>query len=573
MKPVSKASESIEPVSKAEKVDRYEALGTLGKKAKKPRSLPPKRAMRMIIDPYRYGHMHVNGAVLAGANSEIPKLPEGTWEFQYDEIRPDDISSQMDPSLVSGRWVYRAADQTQEDPAAGDSADVQSVPGKRKRVAEQLEGIAATSVFPDTLQDVEGKQSTKKAKTAASADNRRPALEEDDIPALDDDDIWGAAPVAVGQESVSLFDTNPSRKARPNVAPALVPVRAAPKTVVPDEVADLSDVDFEDDDVLFGGTGEVMDQVSSLFANEKASTRKNNRAVDPSSEEDADDASANKAASTGAGMSLSKFASSEKQKGLSVLQALGIDLAEQGGSASEAAEANAVSFEEDEDDVKSTKAASKTANPQMAWLYDDEDDEPVETSRHAARRLSDALLHMDGSSATEADGPGVAGRVMRLRGGGGESQQKERDDEDDSDSDSESSEEEESSSDEEEDEKENGVSEKKGQGKQSLKDMFAAQPECEFTVGHFPLIFIPDANALHSNRILLDGWTRSGIGFGSRVGRSQSFPGSGNDAAGRGQRCVSICIRPDGRCQCGIQRLGFRRALLFRNYGSTSRSS
>lgn len=494
MKPVSKASESIEPVSKTEKVDRYEALGTLGKKAKKPRSLPPKRAMRMILDPYRYGHMHLNGAILAGANSEIPKLPEGTWEFQYDEIGQDDISSQMDPSLVSGKWVYRAADQIQEDPAAGDSADAQSVPGKRKRVAEQLEGIAATSVFPDTLQDVEGKQSAKKAKTAASADVRRPALEEDDIPALDDDDIWGAAPVAVGQESVSLFDTNPSRKARPNVAPGLVPVKAAPKTVAPVEAADLSDVDFEDDDALFGGTGEVMDQVSSLFANEKVTTRKDNRAVEPSSEEDSDDASANKAASTGAGMSLSKFASSEKQKGLSVLQALGIDLAEQGGSVSEAAEAKAVSFEEDEDDIESSKAASKTANPQMAWLYDDEDEEPVETSRHAARRLSDVHLHMDDSSAAEADGPDVAGRVMRLRGGGSESRQ--RDDKDDSDSDSESSEEEEeSSSDEEEDEKENGVSEKKDQGKRSLKDMFAAQPECEFTVGYLPLILIPDANA------------------------------------------------------------------------------
>lgn len=480
MKPVSKASESIEPVSKTEKVDRYEALGTLGKKAKKPRSLPPKRAMRMILDPYRYGHMHLNGAILAGANSEIPKLPEGTWEFQYDDIRQDDISSQMNPSLVSGKWVYRAADQTQEDSTAGASADAESVPGKRKRVAEQLEGIAATSVFPDTLQDIEGKQMTKKAKTGASADIRRPALEEDDVPALDDDDIWGVAPVAVGQESVSLFDANPSRKARPIVAPAPVPVKAAPKTVAPVEAADLSDVDFEDDDALFGGTGEVIDQVSSLFANEKATTRKHSRAVESSSEEDSDDASANKAVSTGAGMSLSKFASSEKQKGLSVLQALGIDLADQDEASSEAAEAKAVSFEEDEDDVERPKAASKTANPQMAWLYDDEDDEPVETFRHATRRLSDAHLPMEDSLGAEVDDHDVGGRVMRLRGGGGGSQQKDRDDdEDDSDSESDSSEEEESSSDDEEDEKENGVPEKKSKGKQSLKDMFAAQPECK----------------------------------------------------------------------------------------------
>lgn len=458
MKPVSTASENMEPVTKAGKGDKYEALGTLGKKAKKPRSLPPKRAMRMILDPYRYGQMHLAGAFLAGADSDLPSPAEGTWEFQYEDVRDNDISSQLDPSLVSGKWVYRARDHTQDNAPQTDTAKTQVVPGKRKRVAEQLGAIAATSVFPDTLQDVEGKQINKKAKTGASMDIPRPALEEEDMPILDDDDIWGSAPTVDGQEAVSLFDANTSKKGHAAVAPAPVGPKTVSKPAATIETASLSDVEFLDDDLLFGETEEVRAQVSSLFASDTISTQNRKPEVEMSSDDESVEAIADKATTTGSGMSLSKFARSEKQKGLSVLQALGIDFAGRKESAIEPDEGKAISFEDDEDADDGVTAAPTGTKSQAAWLYDDDDDEddvPVDT---------------------------VAGKgVMRLRGGGSGNLKGERDnDEDDSDSDSSSeSEEEPSSSDKPEAEKGNGSSEHRGNGKQSLKDMFVAQPECE----------------------------------------------------------------------------------------------
>lgn len=562
MKPVSKASESIEVVSKGGNVNPYEALGTLGKKAKKPRSLPPKRAMRMLLDPFRYGHMHLNGAILDGANSGPPQMPEGTWEFSYDDIRQDDISSQMDPSLVSGKWIYHAPGRSQESHVADDGS-IQAIPGKRKRVADQLQEIAANSLFPDTVQDVEGKQVNKKSKTgqsgsknAKAAGGRTLSLDEDDVAALDDDDIWGTAPAVVGKESVSLFDSSLSKQGLAS-ATAPSPVKPITKTVVHAETEDLSDVDFEDDDALFG---EAVTQPSSpLFTSTKASIRQDKSTDKAISEDESEDASTDRVASTGVGMSLSKFARSEKQKGLSVLQALGIDLADKDKLSSELEEAKGVSFDEDEDVDESSKAALSTATPQMAWLYDDdEDDEPVETFRHATRRLSDTHLPMGDPSAEEMDHsdsgsstdhsdaeiaftpakeakistskvllPSASVPVKTAAGqsktsttapanttsgdedssdpseddasdgekgdgdkqpsgddngaqnNGGGGKKPDDDDEDDSDSDSDTESEDDESSSEEEDEKENGNSEKRSKGKQSLKDMFAAQPECE----------------------------------------------------------------------------------------------
>lgn len=471
MKPVSKASDNIEPVVKTGKADPYEALGTLGKKVKKPRCLPPKRAMRMLLDPFRYGQMHLSGAILDAPGSELPDSPEGTWEFAYDDVRFDDIGSRINPSLISGRWIHRAAHDTlhSDEPVESGNESEELVPGKRKRVAEQLQQIAASSAFPDTLNDIDSEPSSKKTKSAQSGINktngdfsessRRFTLDDDDLPALDDDDIWGAAPGAIEQGAVSLFDSVPTASAPSRKGPlkaVVIPAQEALtiKTGIAITSEVLSDVDFEDVDALFD---DAVDAPSSpLFQGEKSPARASGSHDSAAKQDQSEEEDTYQAASTGVGMSLKKFARSEKQKGLSVLQSLGIDLGKTDTSP-ETQHVKEITFSDDEQEEQ-TKLPSKTANPSMAWLYDDDEDEP------------NSIL-----------------AVPRLRGGGDGSQnngndKSDTDDSEDSDSDSESdtdSDEDDSSSDEEDGANAKSLALEKKGGKQSLKDMFAAQPECK----------------------------------------------------------------------------------------------
>lgn len=498
MKPVSKASDSIEPITKTGKADPYEALGTLGKKGKKPRSLPPKRAMRMLLDPFRYGQMHLSGAILDGPGSEPPAIPEGTWEFAYDDVRFDDIGSRINPSLISGRWIHHPANDTlhstesmEEDEDSGEI-----VPGKRKRVEEQLQQIAASSVFPDTLNDVDS-QPSKKSKAASSdkktgllADSRRFTLDDNDLPALDDDDIWGAAPPAIEQGAVSLFDsvpiTVPARKGPLKAVGVRAQETAASKTDADVNAEDLSDVDFGDEDALFDeAEGDAVDQPASpLFHNQAVVANPSSSSASVASLDESED-DADHVASTGVGMSLKKFAKSEKQKGLSVLQSLGIDLGNNLEASSGIEAVKAVTFSDDDSEGQVKASATKTADPSMAWLYDDDEDD---------------------------DMPDFPSAVPRLRGGGSKDKSDDSDS-DDSDSESESdsdSEENDSSSDEEDKagkvDSNSGAQEKKKGGKQSLKDMFAAQPERKFE----SIWLSPKSDDHHfSNRFLTDGRTRS----------------------------------------------------------------
>lgn len=470
MKPVSKASDNVEPVIKAGKADPYEALGTLGKKAKKPRCLPPKRAMRMLLDPYRYGQMHLSGAILDTSGSELPAVAEGTWEYVYDDIRFDDIGPRINPTLVSGKWIYHVsshATPSTEAPLSDQDERAEVVPGKRKRVAEQLEQIAATSVFPDTLNDTDNEPSAKKTKSAQPskqtttsrppARDRKFALDDDDMPALDDDDIWGEAIAVTEQEAVSLFNT----------APAAVAIRKGPlkAVVIPSQEVhsratdpavsrdDLSDVDFDDADALFdNAAGDATETPSSpLFQAENPAAKADESQVPVAQQSDSED-EVHQSASTGVGMSLTEFARAERQKGMSVLQSLGIGFADSKKSP-EPEDVQPITFSDD-DDASVKSSVPKTVKPSMAWLYDEEDE----------------------------DEGHIPPAVPRLRGGGDASQDHAADNDDNSDTSDSHSEsgadsEEDSSSDREDKADARSVPVEKNGGKQSLKDMFAAQPE------------------------------------------------------------------------------------------------
>lgn len=473
MRPVSKASDNVEPAVKAGKADPYEALGTLGKKAKKPRCLPPKRAMRMLLDPYRYGQMHLNGAILDTPGSEPSAVPEGAWEFVYDDIGFDDIGPRINPTLVSGKWIYHASSHaipSTQAPLSDQDERAEVVTGKRKRVAEQLQRIAANSVFPDTLNDVDSEPSAKTTKSGQSSKqtmtsgpltrDRKFALDDDDMPIIDDDDIWGEAIAVTEQEAVSLFNT----------APAAVAIRKGPlkAVVIPSHEVhshktdaavlrdDLSDVEFDDADALFDNVaGDTTETPSSpLFQAESPAVKVNESQVPLAQQSDSED-EVHQSASTGVGMSLTKFARAERQKGMSVLQSLGINFGEPTKSP-EPEHVQAITFSDD-DDASAKSSIPKTVKPSMAWLYDDEEEE---------------------------DEGHITPAVPRLRGGGDASQDHAADSDDSSDSsDSESesgadSEEDPSSGEEDKADAYGEPGEKKG-GKQSLKDMFAAQPGCK----------------------------------------------------------------------------------------------
>lgn len=420
MKPVSSASADIaDPVPTTKKTDQYEELGTLGKKIKKPRSLPPKRASRMLLDPFRYGHMHLNGAILEGVSaSEVNPLPEGRWSFTYDDLRLDDLSSRLDPSLVGGTWTFHPAGES-EVASSGDRIleTIEVVPGKRKRVADQLNEIAGNSVFSDTVQDVVNKHVAKKSRTKQSGGKGNTAypedphvlrLDDDDIPTLDDDDIWGAEPVTIEKESVSLFDPNPARAGAASTVKhltKLVPVITASSD---EEDPALSDVEFDDDDALFGATSNDVPAPASPLFDKKASRIQAQTTRDVISEEDsADETTRN--LSTGVGLTLGGFARAEKEKGLSVLQKLGINLSKEEES-HQADALKAVVFDDSDDEGQNiSQIATKVDS--LAWLHDDEDEDeqdgPIETFRSAARRLSEGggqveRIPEDGSSASES---------------------------------------------------------------------------------------------------------------------------------------------------------------------------
>ncbi|KAJ9109907.1 hypothetical protein QFC19_001887 [Naganishia cerealis] len=413
IKPVSSASENAIPLPITKKGDKYEELGSLGKKVKKPRSLPPKRAMRMLLDPFRYGHMHLNGAILEGIATSVPvTLPEGRWIFTYDDMRLDDISSRLDPSLVGGTWTFHPPAEPEAlslEERIPESAEV--ISGKRKRVADQLNEIARHSVFADTVQDVVNKHVDKKSKTGQPGDHKAKKasyedphvlrLDDEDIPTLDDDDIWGAVPVTMEKESVSLFDSNPAKSgaaSQPRPLTKLVPVVTASSD---EENPALSDVEFEDDDALFGESQPEADLPASPLFDKKVSHRMQARApsgVIPE-EHSADDAFDDQ--STGVGLSLGGFVDAEKAKGLSVLQKLGINFSKKDKSPQLDA-LNAVDFDDSGDEGNNvTDSNAKVYS--AAWLYDaDDDDEPIETFRSATRRLSGSELQVELSN-LEAD--------------------------------------------------------------------------------------------------------------------------------------------------------------------------